>query len=212
MQFNKIIRGNNRQANSEPELWSILDAGSLCTIAFTHQEKAMMLPTSYGRKDHFLYFHGSTQNFMLNEILKNEQICVSVTFLDGIVLAKTLFNTSVNYRSVVLFGKTRLIHDVASKNEALKIITNQVIPGRWEEVALGTDKHLQAIMVVEFEIESASVKIRNEGPTGDAAATPTQWSGHIPLKIIALEPIFDIKRNEEIPLSDSVKNFLTKFS
>lgn len=212
MQFNKIIRGHKREANNETDLWSILDAGALCTVAFTHQGRAMMIPTSYGRKDHFLYFHGSTQSFMLNEILKNEQVCVSVTFLDGVVLAKTLFNTSVNYRSVVLFGKTRLIEDASEKYEALKIVTDQVIPGRWEEVALGTDKQLNATMVVEFEIESASVKIRNEDPAGDENEETMEWSGHIPFKTIALAPIFDSKRDEEVAISKSVKNFITKFS
>lgn len=212
MKFNKIIRGHKREANTEKDLYEVLDAGALCTVAFTHQGKAMMIPTSYGRKGDVLYFHGSSQSFMLQEILKNEQICVSVTHLDGIVLAKTLFNTSVNYRSVVLFGKTELVTDADEKLEALEIVTEQVISGRWNEVALGTDKQLQATLVVKFTIESASVKIRQGGPAGDEQEETDMWSGYIPLKLTADKPIFDEKRKDTPTLSKSVQEYYDKHS
>ena len=167
MEFNKVIRGAKREMNDEVSVKSILDAGFLCHVAFQHQGQAMMIPTAYGRKDEDIYLHGSTKNFMLNQILDGQTICLSVTHLDGIVLAKSLFHTSVNYRSVVLFGKASLVDDENERIEGMKIITENIIKGRWDEVKLGTESQLKATMVIKFSIEKASAKIRNEGPIGD---------------------------------------------
>lgn len=208
MHFNKIIRGHKRQTNTEKDLHDVLDAGFLCTVAFTHQGKPMMIPISYGHIDNILYFHGSIKNFMLNEAIKNEQICVSVTHLDGLVLAKSLFNTTVNYRSAVLFGKAILVEDATEKLEAMKLFTENIIPGRWNEVTLGTDIQLKSTLVVKFIIESASVKIRDEGPKDDDDIETSEWSGHIPLKQVALPPIIDPKRIDNPMVSNSVKNFI----
>lgn len=213
MQFNKIIRGHKRESNTEQDLYEIIDAGSLCTVAFTHQGQAMMLPMSYGRKDDVLYFHGSPNGFMLNQIVSNEQVCVSVTFLDGLVLAKSILDTSVNYRSVILYGKAEMVTLQQERWSALQCITEHIIPGRWDEVPLGMERDTKSPMVVKFKINSASVKIRTGGPDGDEERTTDQWSGHIPLKTIALEPIFDDKRKDnKKTLSKSVDNFIKKYS
>lgn len=212
MHFNKIIRGHKRQTNTEKDLHEVLDAGFLCTVAFTHQGKPMMIPVSYGRKENSLYFHGSIKNFMLNEAIKNEQICVSVTHLDGLVLAKSLFNTTVNYRSAILFGRAELVEDTTEKLEAMKLFTEKIIPGRWDEVTLGTEHELESTLVVKFIIESASVKIRAEGPKDDDQIETLEWSGHIPLKQVALRPIIDPKRIDHPKVSKSVKNFIKSHS
>jgi nitroimidazol reductase NimA-like FMN-containing flavoprotein (pyridoxamine 5'-phosphate oxidase superfamily) len=208
IQFNKITRGNKRQANTEQDLFEVLDAGFLCHVAFTHQGQPMMIPTAYGRKGSVLYLHGSTQNFMLNTAIQNEKVCISVTHLDGIVLAKSLFNTSVNYRSAVLFGRFELIEDPDEKLESLHILTEHIIPGRWNEVELGTDQQMKATMAVKFIIESASVKIRKGDPAGDEAIETSEWSGHIPLKQVACKPVLDTHRNDSAPLSKSVIQYL----
>ena len=109
MEFNKIIRGAKREANDEQTVYQILDAGFLCHVAFQHQGQTMMIPTAYGRKGDEIYLHGSTKNFMLNQILDGQTVCISVTHLDGIVLARTLFDTGLNYRSTILFGKASLV-------------------------------------------------------------------------------------------------------
>lgn len=210
MQFNKIIRGNYRQANTEKELYEVLDAGFLCHVAFTHQGKAMMIPTSYGRKGNVLYLHGNSKNFMLNEALKNEQVCISVTHLDGIVLAKSMFNTSVNYRSAVLFGKCEKVENPVEFMESLKILTENVIPGRWDEVELGIENQINMLMVVKFTIESSSVKIRKTGPEGDEDINTNEWSGHIPLKLVPQKPVFDSKRTDHPTISRSVTDFIKK--
>lgn len=207
MEFNKVIRGAKREMNDEESVKSILDAGFLCHVAFQHQGQSLMIPTAYGRKDEELYLHGSTKNFMLNQILDGQTICISVTHLDGIVLAKSLFHTSVNYRSVILYGKAVLVEDENERIEGMKVITENIIKGRWDEVTLGTESQLKATMVIKFSIEKASAKIRNEGPAGDDDLLDEVWSGHIPLVLKAQLPVQDSKFGKELEMSDSVKNY-----
>lgn len=213
MNFNKIIRGNKREQNNEQTVFSILDAGFLCTIAIVHNGIPMMQPTTYGRIGDTLYFHGSQKNFVLNSTLENSQICVSVTHLDGIVLARTLFNTSANYRSVILFGKAEKVTDENERMLGLKTITENIIPNRWNEVTLGNENEVKATMVLKMKIESASAKVRDCGPQGDESEEHTNvWSGHIPVKLIAKEPIPDEKfANIPKELPESVNQFLNNY-
>ena len=175
MEFNKIIRGSNRSSNTEQSVYEILDAGFLCHIAFQYQGQTMMIPTAYGRKDDTILIHGSTKNFMMNQLVNGQTACISVTHLDGIVLAKTLFDTSANYRSVVLFGKAEIIEDYQERMEALKIITENIIKGRWNEVPVGDENEIKATMLVKIKIDKASAKIRNGGPKGDENKTNEVW-------------------------------------
>jgi nitroimidazol reductase NimA-like FMN-containing flavoprotein (pyridoxamine 5'-phosphate oxidase superfamily) len=210
MEFNKVVRGAKRETNDETSVFNILDAGFLCHVAFQHQGQTMMIPTAYGRDNDTLYLHGSTKNFMLNQILDGQTICVSVTHLDGIVLAKSLFHTSVNYRSVVLFGKASLVEDEKERMEGMKVITENIVKGRWDEVPVGSEQQLKATMVVRFTIERASAKVRNEGPMGDDEIREEVWSGHIPLAMKAQLPILDSKFGVELEMSKSVKKYFEK--
>lgn len=210
MEFNKVVRGEKRAMNDVASVHAILDAGFLCHVAFQHQGQTMMIPTAYGREDDCLYLHGSTKNFMLNQILDGQTICISVTHLDGIVLAKSLFHTSVNYRSVVLFGKAFLLEDENERIQGMKIITENIVAGRWDEVELGNESQLKATMVIKFRIERASAKIRNEGPLGDDEIKEEVWSGQIPIAMKALQPIQDNKFGVELEMSDSVKMYYEK--
>ncbi|HEV8082211.1 MAG TPA: pyridoxamine 5'-phosphate oxidase family protein [Chitinophagaceae bacterium] len=207
MEFNKILRGAARATNDEESIYNILDAGFLCHIAFQHEGQTMMIPTAYGRKDNTLYIHGSSKNYMLNQIINGETICIGITHLDGIVLARTLFDTSANYRSAVLFGKAELITDYADRMEGLKIITENIIRGRWNEVSVGSESQLKATMVVKFTIESASAKIREGGPKGDEEVPNEVWSGHIPLSVTASKPVQDEKFGIDLEMTESIKNF-----
>lgn len=207
MEFNKITRGQNRSSNTEESVYAILDAGFLCHIAFQHQGQTMMIPTAYGRKDDALFIHGSKKNFMLNQIINGQTVCVGVTHLDGIVLARTLFDTSANYRSVVLFGKAEQIFDYDERIEALKIITENIIKGRWSEVPIGEENKVEATMVVKIKIDSASAKIRSGGPQGDENKTNVVWSGEIPLMLKAAEPVQDLKFGVTLDMTNSVKTF-----
>jgi hypothetical protein len=210
MEFNKVIRGAKREMNDEESVEAILDAGFLCHVAFQHQGQTMMIPTAYGRKGESLFIHGSQKNFMLNQLLDGQTACISVTHLDGLVLAKSLFHTSVNYRSVVLFGKAVLVQDEQERMEGMKVITENIIKGRWNEVSIGTPQQVQATLVIRFDIEKASAKIRNEGPAGDEDILEEIWSGHIPLALKALEPIQDDKFGVPLGWSESVKTYFEK--
>jgi uncharacterized protein len=211
MEFNKITRGANRAIEHEATVFEILDAGFMCHLSFIFNNTPQIVATAYGRDGHILYLHGSAKNWHLNEIIKQDEICISVTYLDGIVLARSLFDTGVNYRSVVLHGKAVLVTEEAERLHALEVFTNQVMPGRWQEVPVGNAQQLKGTMVVKFEIEKASCKLRNEGPKGDEHLTNIVWSGHIPLQQITLTPIADSKFETQ-PLSESVKNYIKKHS
>jgi len=137
---------------------------------------------------------------------------MGVTHLVGIVLAKTLFNTSANYRSVVLFGKANLVEDEEERLEGLKIITEHIIRGRWAEVPIGDENEINATIVIRFNIDRASAKIRNGGPSGDEDKESRQWSGHIPLSLRALDPVADSKIDRPLEPGQSIKNFLKKFN
>ena len=210
MEFNKVVRGSKREMNDVQSVFEILDAGFLCHVAFQHNGQTMMIPTAYGRDGDALYIHGSTKNFMLNQILDGQTSCISVTHLDGIVLAKSLFHTSVNYRSVVLFGKATLVEDENERLHGMKVITENIVKGRWDEVNVGDDNQLRATMVIKFTIESASAKVRNEGPVGDDEIADEVWSGHIPLALKALLPIQDNKFGVDLEMSESVRTYFEK--
>lgn len=209
MEFNKVIRGAKREVNDTEHVNAILDAGFLCHVAFTHEGQAMMIPTAYGRKEDAIYLHGSTKNFMLNHLINGQDACISVTHLDGLVLARSLFHTSVNYRSVVVFGKAVVLTDENDRMEGLKIITDHIIKGRWGEVPVGTEQELKATMIVKVTMERASAKIRNEGPMGDDEMDNEVWSGVIPLAMKAGVPVVDSKFTGNQPLTESVINFVT---
>ncbi|HEY1046124.1 MAG TPA: pyridoxamine 5'-phosphate oxidase family protein [Bacteroidia bacterium] len=211
MEFNKVTRGANRAVYDEQTVYDILDAGFMCHVAFVHQNMPMMIPIAFGRKEDVIYLHGSSKNFMLNAIIKAASTCICVTHLDGLVLARTLFDTSANYRSVVLHGKAELITDEEERRQGLKIITNHIIKGRWDEVPLGTDPQLKATMVVKMKIESASAKVRAGAPEGDEDKSNLTWSGHIPMAIQAKAPIEDIKFKEHTEHTESIKWFIDKY-
>lgn len=207
MKFNKVVRGAKREMNDEESVYAILDAGFLCHVSFSHAGQPMMIPTAFGRKGDTLYLHGSAKNFMLNQILNGQTVCIAVTHLDGIVLARTLFDTSVNYRSVVLFGKAMLVESEEERMEGLKTITEHIIKGRWNEVRIGDENQLKATLVIKFNIDNASAKVRGEGPKGDEEITDEVWTGTIPLAMKALSPVPDDKFGMVLEMSESVKSY-----
>ncbi|MBK9270369.1 MAG: pyridoxamine 5'-phosphate oxidase family protein [Saprospiraceae bacterium] len=198
--------------NDLENLYAVLDAGFLCHVAFQHQNKSMIIPTAFGRKDEVIYLHGSTKNFMLNQILDGQTVCVAVTHLDGLVLARSLFDTSVNYRSAVVFGKAEKLESEEERMMGLKTITDHIIKGRWEEVPVGSEQALKATMVVRIPIESASVKIRKGGPMGDEDLKNEVWSGVIPLSLQPMGPVADEKFGGQLPLAESVIWYLSHFN
>jgi nitroimidazol reductase NimA-like FMN-containing flavoprotein (pyridoxamine 5'-phosphate oxidase superfamily) len=171
---------------------AILDEALVCHVGFTHEGQPFVVPTTYARIDDHLYIHGSAASRMLRNLREGIPVCVTVTLLDGLVLARSAFHMSMNYRSVVILGIATEVTDEAERLSAFEAIVEHVTPGRWREVRPPTATELRATMVLRLPIEEASVKIRAGGPLDDAEdmSWPV-WAGQVPLRLTALAPIPD---------------------
>ena len=188
-----------------PTIDAILDEALVCHLGFVLEAKPFVIPTLHARVGDELYVHGSAASRTLRALSDAIPVSVAVTLLDGIVLARSAFESSVNYRSVVLFGTARVIEDQEEKLRALEALTEQLVPGRWAEVRPVTDKELKATTVLAFPIEEASVKI-SEGPPDDADSPDADlpiWAGVIPVETRFLPPVTapDLKFDIEAPPS-----------
>jgi nitroimidazol reductase NimA-like FMN-containing flavoprotein (pyridoxamine 5'-phosphate oxidase superfamily) len=206
----KIKRVPKRGHYDREIIYKILDESQICHIAFNHIGHPVSIPTIFGRSDDKLYIHGASVSRMILELEKGLEISLSVAHVDGLVLARSAFHHSMNYRSVVVFGKARLVAD-DEKNEALKVISDHLIPGRWEEVRLPNTKELKATKVLEITIDETSAKVRTGDPVDDEEDYALNiWAGVIPFKNIASQPINDGKLRVGINLPASVVNYLEK--
>ena len=188
----KLRRLPDRGSHEAEAVNRILDAGFLAHVGFCVEGQPFVIPTLYGRDGDRLYLHGSAASRMLRELDTGIPVCVTVTHVDGLVLARSAFHHSMNYRSVVAFGRARRIEDRDRKFEALRIISEHLIRGRWADVREPNDQELKATAVLEFEIEEASAKVRTGGPKDDAEdyALPV-WAGVLPVALTPQEPVPD---------------------
>ena len=206
--INKVKRGAKRAHYDVETVHCILDKHYVCYVSYLFEDTPITIPTAYGRNGDKLYIHGAFQSRMLRSLLHLERASLTVSALTGLVLARSAFHHSVNYESVVVFGKAREIIDRQEKMDALECITNQIIPGRWEEIRLPNEKELGATLVIEIPIEQASAKIRTGGPIDDKADYETDiWAGEIPITTTIHSPIPDEKLNMDIAISPSVKSY-----
>lgn len=207
-QRNKVKRVPDRGHYDSNVVYSILDDGAVCHISFNIDGQPFIIPTLYGRKGDKIYLHGAASSRLIKQMETGIPVSIAVTHIDGLVLARSAFHHSMNYRSVVLFGTAKLVSD-SDKNKALKIISDHIIPGRWEEVRVPSDKELKATSVLELTIDQASAKIREGDPKDDKPDYELGiWAGILPFKQIIQSPIADKKITKEIPIPDSVKNML----
>src|SRR5262249_12610806 len=160
------------------------DAGFLAHVGFCVNGQPFVIPTLYGRDGDRLYLHGSAASRMLRELDTGIPACVNVTHVDGLVLARSMFHHSMNYRSVVSFGRAKKIEDREHKMEALRVISEHLMRGRWADARGPNDQELKATAVLEFQIEEASAKVRTGGPKDDAEdyALPV-WAGVLPVAL-----------------------------
>ena len=201
----KIIRSPQRASYDKAALYDILDAGYLCHIAYLFEGDPVIIPTAYVRMDDTLYIHGATKNRMMNNILEQKQTCVTVTHLDGLVLARSAFHHSFNYRSAVIFVSPTRVETGQEKTRALEKFTNHVIPGRWDEVRPPTAKELQSTLVLGIAIDEFSVKSRSGHPVDDEADYDLPvWAGVLPVTHQYGQPIADNRLKQGISLSDSI--------
>lgn len=190
----------------EPEIiHSILDAGFLAHVGFQTDHQPFVIPTLYGREEDKLYLHGSSASRMMRTLPIGIPACVTVTIVDGLVLARSAFHHSMNYRSVVAFGTARLIEQADLKTRALRVISEHQLAGRWEDVRGPSEKELKATAVLEFTIEEASAKIRQGPPLDDEDdySLPV-WAGVLPLNMEAKTPIPDARVGENIEVPQYV--------
>ena len=206
---NRIKRLSKRGYYDRETVYRILDEALICHIGFIEKRQPYVIPINFARLDDRIVLHGAKASRLLKHIAAGHPVCVEATIVDGLVLARSVFHHSVNYRSVVLFGRGHLIEDEAEKVAALKAITEHLIPGRWQETRPPNRKEMNATSVVSIKIEDASAKIRVGPPVDDEDdyALPV-WAGILPLHEMPLPPIRDEGLSETIPLPE----YITRYS
>ncbi len=183
-----------RGAYDRATIHRILDEGLVCHVGFLVDGQPCVVPTLYVRLGEHLYLHGSPASRMLQALVEGGPACVAVTLVDGLVLARSAFHHSMNYRSVVLYGKAFAVDDPARKNEVLRALSDHVVPGRWDDVRAPSDLELRKTLVVGLPIDEASAKVRSGGPLDDEPdyALPV-WAGVVPLQVTAGVPVPDAR-------------------
>jgi hypothetical protein len=176
------------------EIYGILDEGFICHVGFVADQQPFVIPTLYARVGDDIYFHGSAASRMLRNVSAGVPVCLTVTLVDGMVLARSVFNHSMNYRSVVALGTATLVSEPAEKMEALHAFTEKIIAGRWADARRPTEKEMKATSVLKLPLQEVSAKVR-QGPVEDDAedyALPV-WAGVIPMRLVADAPVRDAR-------------------
>jgi nitroimidazol reductase NimA-like FMN-containing flavoprotein (pyridoxamine 5'-phosphate oxidase superfamily) len=179
----QVRRLPKRAVYDKAQVHAILDEGFLCHIGFVVDGQPYVIPTGYGRSGDQIYIHGSAASRMLRTLGEIVPVCVTVTLVDGFVLARSAFHHSMNYRSVVVLGQARVVSDPEEKLAALRCFTNHIVPGRWEEVRQPTEPELRSTLVLAVPLDEVSAKLRTGPPIDDEEdyALPV-WAGVVPLK------------------------------
>jgi nitroimidazol reductase NimA-like FMN-containing flavoprotein (pyridoxamine 5'-phosphate oxidase superfamily) len=204
----ELRRMPDRGSHDWETINKILDVGFLASVGFCVDEQPFVIPTLYGRDEERLYLHGSAASRMLRELETGIPACVTVTLVDGLVLSRSAFDHSLNYRSVVAFGTARKVMDPEQKIKSLRVISEHLIAGRWAEVRGPSDKELKATTVLEFSIEEASSKVRSGPPLDDESDYGLQvWAGVLPLEMKSRLPIPDDKLVQGVTLPEYVQRY-----
>jgi nitroimidazol reductase NimA-like FMN-containing flavoprotein (pyridoxamine 5'-phosphate oxidase superfamily) len=186
----------------------ILDEGFICHVGFVSGGQPFVIPTGYARSGDTLYLHGAQASRMLRVLREGVDVCVTVTLVDGMVMARSAFHHSMNYRSVVVFGRARAVEGRAEKLAALRALTEHLAPGRWDEVRQPTDGEMRATLVLALPLAEASAKVRTGPPLDDEEDYALAvWAGVVPLRVEAGEPVADPRLPEGIEPSPHVANY-----
>ena len=181
-------------------VYKILDEGFICHVGFVADGKSYVIPTGYARAGGQLYLHGSQLSRMLQTLSMGIDVCITVTLIDGLVLARSAFHHSINYRSVVVFGHASLVEDREQKLAALFAFSEHVVPGRWNDVRPPNEQELKATSVLSVPLEEVSAKVRTGPPVDDEEDYALDvWAGVVPLRLAAGEPVNDPRLPESIP-------------
>jgi len=204
----RVVREADRGVYDRETVYRILDEGFLCHVGFVSDGQPFVIPTSYGRKGANLYIHGSVASRMLRHMKDGVPVCITVTLLDGFVLARSVFNHSMNYRSVVILGKTAQVEDPEEKLAALHALSEHILPGRWEDARQPNERELKITSVLRVPIEEFSAKVRTGPPIDDAEDYSfATWAGVIPLEMKAGAPIPDPRLDAARAVPGYVQNY-----
>jgi nitroimidazol reductase NimA-like FMN-containing flavoprotein (pyridoxamine 5'-phosphate oxidase superfamily) len=204
----QLKRGSKLGSFDRATIYQILDKAFVCHVGFTIDEHPVVIPTGYARAGDDLLIHGSAASRMLKAMAREVDVCVTVTLIDGLVLARSVFNHSMNYRSVVIFGRARIVSDAQEKIAALHAFTEHIIPQRWAEVRPPNQKELKATTVLALSLQEASAKIRTGDPIDDEEDYALDvWAGVIPLALSAGEPIADGRMKQGVSIPPSVSKY-----
>ena len=199
----KVRRLPKRAVYERETIYQILDEAFICHVGFTVDEQTFVIPTSYARVGDNLIIHGSSASRMLRAMAWEKDICVTVTLVDGLVLARSAFHHSMNYRSVVIFGRAKTVTDRNEKLDALRALTEHIVPGRWPDVRPPNENELKATLVLSLPLEEASAKIRTGNPVDDETDYGLKvWAGILPLSATAGTPTNDSRLSGEIEPPD----------
>jgi len=207
----RLVREADRAVYDRAAAYKILDEGFICHVGFVVDGQPFVIPTGYGRVGDNLYIHGSAASRMLRRVNEGIAVCVTVTLLDGLVLARSIFNHSMNYRSVVILGTVRAVNDPKEKLEALRLLSEHILPGRWVESRQPNEKELKATSVLRLPIEEFSAKVR-QGPVVDDEEDYafSTWAGVIPLEMVAGQPIDDERLMPGVRVPEYARGYTRK--
>ncbi len=196
----RVVREPQRAVYDRDAVNQILDEAFLCHVGFAVEGQPYVIPTSYGRDGDVLYIHGSAASRMLRNLDQGIAVCVTVTLIDGLVMARSVFNHSMNYRSVVILGAAKLVVDPAEKLAALRVLSEHILPQRWDDSRQPNEKELKATSVLRLPIREFSAKVRVGPPIDDEEdySFPT-WAGVIPLEMKTDAAIRDERCEREMP-------------
>ncbi len=207
---NRVRRYASRGRYDKATIYAILDEGMVCHVAFVQEGRPMVIPTLYARRGDALLLHGAVGSNLLRHIGAGGEVAVSVALVDGLVVTKAIGDLSVNYRSVVLFGRGRLLEDLAEKRAALYHLTERLVPGQWQAVNAPAEAALHSVAVAEIAIESASAKVRatlpaDQPPNRDLPV----WAGYVPIAQTFGEPqTMDYAAGT--PMPEALQNYLAR--
>jgi hypothetical protein len=203
-----VVREPHRGVYDRETIYKILDEGIVCHVGFSPDAQPFVIPTLYARVADAIYFHGSAASRMLRGASAGVPVCVTVTLTDGLVLARSVFNHSMNYRSVVALGNATLVEAAGEKLEALRSFTEKILPGRWEDARQPNDKELKATSILKLPLTEVSAKIRSGPVQDDEEDYSLQvWAGIVPLHLQAQAPIRDERCDPSIPTPAYAANY-----
>jgi len=204
----RIVREPQRAVYGRKAIYEILDEGFVCHVGFTVDGQTYVIPTMYARVGDAVYFHGSAASRMLRGAASGLNVCVTVTLVDGLVLARSVFNHSMNYRSVVALGTALMVDEPGEKLEALRAFAEKILPGRWNDARQPNEKESKATSILRLPLDEVSAKVRQGGVEDDAEDYALKvWAGIVPLRLVADEPVRDERCDASIPAPNYAKKF-----